>query len=169
MIDDSFDIDLASGQPARLIPSVSDTKREERVTSVLLAAFRVVPAFALEVLKDAGAPSGKNARIECFTEVVFKEANGKSLRPDGLITIKSGSKRWTALVESKVGSADLQSEQVEHYLDLAKAHGVNALITISNQFVADSSQSPIIIKNQSKKIIIQFISMQEIVSSREYN
>ena len=59
MIDDSFDIKLSSGQPARLIPSISDTKKEERVTSVLLAAFRVVPAFALEVLQDAGAPSGK--------------------------------------------------------------------------------------------------------------
>jgi hypothetical protein len=143
MIDDSFDIKLTSGQLARLIPSVSDTKREERVTSILLAAFRVVPAFALEVLRDAGAPSGKNARVECYTEVVFKETNGKSLRPDGLITIKSGSKRWTALVESKVGTAELQSEQVEHYLDLAKAHGVNALITISNQFVPKPSFHPV--------------------------
>lgn len=143
MIDDSFDIKLSSGQPARLIPSISDTKKEERVTSVLLAAFRVVPAFALEVLQDAGAPSGKSARVECFTEVVFEKTNGKLLRPDGLITIKSGSKRWTALIESKVGSADLQSEQVEDYLDLAKAHGVNALITISNQFVPKPSFHPV--------------------------
>ena len=103
MIDESFKIKLASGQPARLIPSVSDTKKEERVTSVLLASFRVVPAFALEVLQDAGAPSGKSARVECFTEVVFDQADGKSLRPDGLITIRSGSKNGLHLLKLRLG------------------------------------------------------------------
>jgi hypothetical protein len=165
MIDESFKIKLASGQPARLIPSVSDTKKEERVTSVLLASFRVVPAFALEVLQDAGAPSGKNARVECFTEVVFDQADGKSLRPDGLITIRSGSKKWTALIETKVGSAELQSEQVENYLDLAKAHGINALITISNQFVPKPSFHPVSVsKIKTRNVDLYHFSWISLVS-----
>ncbi len=156
MLDDAFNIQLASGQLARLIPGVSDSKREERATSVLLAAFRVVPSFAFDILNGVGAPSSKSAKIECLTEVSFKDSSGKSLRPDGLIAIKSGSKCWTAFVESKIGSAVLQTEQVEHYLDLAKANGVDAVITISNQFVPKPSFHPISVSKMKTRSVELF-------------
>ncbi|VAW87052.1 hypothetical protein MNBD_GAMMA18-1828 [hydrothermal vent metagenome] len=54
---------LATGQYARLIPTVADSKREERATSSLLASFMAVPDFAREVLSDVGAPVGKRIKI----------------------------------------------------------------------------------------------------------
>jgi hypothetical protein len=144
MIDETFNLQLI-GEPkrARLMPSIADSKKEERATSILLAVFRVVPYFAREVLSEVKAPSGKTAKIECFTEVSFKGKSDRQLRPDGLITIKQGQKRWTALIESKIGSSELVHEQVEQYLDLAKANGIDAVITISNQFVANPTFHPL--------------------------
>jgi hypothetical protein len=45
---------LHSGQRARLIPIVKDSKKEERSTSALLATFRVVPSYAEKVLSNVG-------------------------------------------------------------------------------------------------------------------
>ncbi len=135
-------LDRFRGEPARLIPTLSDSKREEKATSVLLAAFRVIPGLAREVLGEAGAKIGSRATIECFTEVVFKQDAGKNLRPDGLIVVQSGRKEWCALVESKVGTASLGTEQVESYLKLAKELGIDALITISNEFAVLPTHHP---------------------------
>ncbi|WP_051786162.1 hypothetical protein [Endozoicomonas numazuensis] len=105
---------LASGQLARLIPTVADSKKEERATSTLLASFMVVPSFAMSVLSDAGASIGKRSRVTCYTEVVFKSPEkGKGPRPDGLVVINNGSKVWTALIESKIGNSELTNDQVE--------------------------------------------------------
>lgn len=143
---------IAFGQIARLIPVVADSKKEERATSSLLASFMVVPAFASEVLSDLGAPMGKRSVIECYTEVCFKsEDKAKLSRPDGLIIVSSGSKTWSALVESKIGNFELRKDQVEEYLDLAKAHGIDAVITISNQYAITSRHHPIAIAKQKLK------------------
>ena len=40
---------------------------------------------------------------------------------------------WTSLVEVKTGRNDLQTEQLENYLEVARRHGIQALLTISNQ------------------------------------
>jgi hypothetical protein len=104
----------------------------------------VVPAFAREVLSNAGAPVGKRLKIVCYTEVTFKTSDkGKKPRPDGLVVISNGPKNWTALVESKIGNSELTKEQVEEYLDLAKQYGINALITISNQFATTPTHHPV--------------------------
>ncbi|PHS73780.1 MAG: hypothetical protein COB22_00825 [Cycloclasticus sp.] len=145
---------LATGQYARLIPTVADSKKEERATSALLASFMVVPSFAKKVLSNVRAPVGKRIKIVCYTEVTFKnnEKNKKS-RPDGLIIITNGTKQWTALVESKIGNTDLAQEQIEDYLDLAKAHGINALITISNQFATTPTHHPVkVTKNKLRSV-----------------
>lgn len=93
---------------------------------------------------DVGAPVGKRIKIVCYTEVTFKNNEKmKRPRPDGLVIITSGSKQWTALIESKIGNAELTKEQVEEYLDLAKTHGINALITISNQFATTPTHHPV--------------------------
>ena len=131
---------LTSGQLARLIPSISDSKKEEKATSIVLAAFMAVPEFAAKVLSGIGVSVSKRTKIECYTEVVFsKSAKEGDKRPDGLIVVKTGSRIWSALVESKIGRADLQSDQIESYLTLAKQLDVDAVITLSNQF----SPSPI--------------------------
>ncbi len=85
---------------------------------------------------------GKRSKIQCFTEVSFKGDNPKS-RPDGLIIVTTGKKIWSALVESKVGRNELGSDQVEDYLAIAKAQGVDATITISNQFASLPTHHPV--------------------------
>lgn len=140
---------LSCGEPARLIPVVADGSREQRVTSALLATFTVVPAFAYSMLEEVGCPTHKRARIRCFTEIAFKpNGAGKRPRPDGLITVISGSKCWSAIVEAKVGAAELRKEQIEEYLDLAKTMGIDAVITISNQFAALPTHHPISVAKQ---------------------
>lgn len=135
---------LVSGQLARLIPTVADSKKEERATSSLLASFMVVPGYAISVLSDAGASIGKRSKITCYTEVVFKpDGKGRAPRPDGLIIVNNGSKVWTALIESKIGNAELKNDQVEEYLALAKFHGIDAVITISNQFATTPTHHPL--------------------------
>ena len=82
---------MKSGELARLNPTVPDSKKEERATSILLATFRVVPEFALAMLADAGVTSSKRSRIECYTEVTFElPGSKKAVRPDGLIVIEIG-------------------------------------------------------------------------------
>jgi len=145
---------LASGQLAKLIPTVADSKKEERATSSLLASFMVVPIFAKEVLSNAGAPVGKRLKITCYTEVTFKSPEkGKKSRPDGLIVIQSGSTIWTALVESKIGNAELTNEQVEEYLELAKQFSINAVITISNQFATTPTHHPLTINRNKTRLV----------------
>ena len=135
---------LTSGQLARLIPSISDSKKEEKATSIALAAFMAVPEFAAAVLGGIGVSVSKRTKIECYTEVVFKQAAKEGdRRPDGLIVVKTGSRVWTALVESKIGRAELQKDQIESYLTLAKQLKIDALITFSNQFAPSPSHHPV--------------------------
>ena len=135
---------LTSGQLARLIPSISDSKKEEKATSITLASFMAVPEFAAKVLGAIGVSVSKRTKIECYTEVVFKEvAKDGDRRPDGLIIVKTGSRVWSALIESKIGRAELQKDQIEGYLSLAKQLKVDALITFSNQFAPSPTHHPV--------------------------
>lgn len=132
---------LASGEFARLIPVA--TKPEMRNTSVTCAMIMAVEEFAEALLRPLGAPMGKRSKIEVWTEPVFKEPKGESKdRPDALIIVDNGRRQWRALVEAKAKGANLESGQVERYLDLARGQKIDALITLSNQFVATPTQSP---------------------------
>ena len=157
---------VESGQLARLIPTVADSKKEERATSSLLASFMVVPAYTQAVLASVGSPSGKRAKLGCYTEVVFKTNGEKKLRPDGLIVVAVGSKTWSAIVESKIGSAELKKEQVEDYLDLAREVGADAVITISNQFATLPTHHPIQVSKQKiRSVGLYHFSWLSLVSS----
>lgn len=54
-----------------------------------------------------------------------------------------GRSHWSALVEAKIGNQELEADQVERYAELAKANGIDAVITISNQLVARADHHPI--------------------------
>lgn len=146
---------MVNGSPARLFPVLADSKKEEKATSILLSIFTVVPDYARAVLEEAGAPVGKRARIECFTEVSFKGSNEKS-RPDGLVIVTNGKKKWAALVESKVGRSDLTNDQVETYLDIAKEQGFDAVITVSNQFAQLPTHHPLTISKMKTRSVSLF-------------
>ncbi|MCG8054657.1 MAG: hypothetical protein JAY94_03140 [Candidatus Thiodiazotropha endolucinida] len=156
---------LQSGSKARLIPVVADSKKEERATSVLLSTFMLVPQFANNVLSEAGVKIGVRTDIRCYTEIVFKNDKLNNLRPDGLIVLTQGSKSWSALIESKIGNNNLDKEQIEAYLDLAKEVKADALITISNQFATIPTHHPVSVnKSKTRSIGLYHFSWLSLLS-----
>ena len=130
---------------ARLMPTFgirSQQEREKRATSLLLAVMHGVPEFGHALLKELGAP--KASVIETFAEVRFKTVGRPTVIPDGAIHCRWAGKDWTCLVEVKTGSAHLRAEQVLSYLDVAKAHGFDGVLTISTQITAGPFESPIV-------------------------
>ncbi|WP_420559902.1 hypothetical protein [Tepidicaulis sp.] len=135
---------LLSGEAARLIPILPDGQRECRTTSIILAGMMAVPEFGRKLLATAGVRVGKTTSIECFTEIVLKNASKQTKdRPDGLIVLKTGKKVWRALIEAKAGTATLDKHQIETYVQLAKQSNIDAIITISNQFAALPTHHPV--------------------------
>jgi len=134
---------LESADIARLIPVIADSRREQRVASVFLATLSAVPGFAKPLLSSIGVRLGKRSVIDTFTEVVVKGHKEAKSRPDGLITVSTSKKPWLALVEAKIGNSPLDDEQVQRYLQLARSSGIDAVITLSNQFVARPTHSPV--------------------------
>ena len=127
---------------ARLIPISSASgveAQERRLASALLAVMGAVPEFGYSLLKPLGAPAGK---IETFIEVPFKLGD-RSIRPDGVITVTRAGKTWSAIVEAKVASSQLEAVQMNGYLDLARELEFEAVISITNQFVTSSTDYPI--------------------------
>ena len=134
---------LVSGEMARLIPVIADSRREQRVTSVFLATLSAVPSFAQTLLTPLGQRLGQRSVVNTFTEVVFKGDEKVKDRPDGLLQISSGRNTWSALIEAKIGNVELDPEQVQRYMQLARGRELDAVITISNQFVARPDHNPI--------------------------
>ena len=143
---------VARGERARLFPVLAETSKEGRTLSILLACLENVEEFGRAMLSDIGQRMGQRSRIECFTEVVLHKGAAESThRPDGLLVVRSGSSQWTALVEAKIGGAELRPEQVEAYLELAKLNGIDALITISNQFTSLPAHHPLPLSTSAKR------------------
>ncbi len=129
--------------PARLIPVAGirgQDEQEIRAASSLLAVMGAVDEFGRALLRDVGAPGG---RLTTFTEVPLESADGKTLRPDGAITVERGKTSWRCLVEVKTGNAPLKADQVSNYLDLARDHGFDTVVTISNQISGGPDDVPV--------------------------
>lgn len=153
---------------ARLIPITSSTgveAKERNAASALLAVLSHVDEFGRTLLKPLGAPAGK---IEAFVETPFKVDGGKTIRPDGLIGVTRGGRTWWALVECKIADQALTSEQMEAYLDLARATGMDAVLSISNHYTTNSSDYPISIdKKKLKKVSIHHWSWVRVLTEAE--
>jgi hypothetical protein len=129
--------------PARLIPTSGirgQDEQEKRATSSLLAVMGAVREFGKGVLDAMGAPKG---RISTFSEVQLKDPDGRLSVPDGAIVVQRGNSRWRCLVEVKTGRAQLTSEQVSRYLDMARQHDFDAVLTISNQITSSATDTPV--------------------------
>ncbi|WP_431473337.1 hypothetical protein [Ornithinimicrobium sp. W1665] len=150
---------------ARLIPTsgISGAEEQERrATSALLAVMSAVPDFSRAMLKPLGVPAGK---LETYIEVPF-DLNDKRVYPDGLIRVSRGQKVWTALVEVKTGKNELATEQLEAYLDVAKEHGFDALLTISNEIPPTPTQHPTKVdKRKLRKVAIHHWSWSLLLST----
>jgi len=127
---------MTNRQRARLIPvgKTSTSEAELRATSALLAVLSVVRPFSKVILSPLGASKSDRAIVDAYTEVPFKHSSGQVVRPDGLIEVKQGKRDpFTALVEVKTGTSALDPQQIQNYLDVARAHSYDCIITISNE------------------------------------
>ena len=150
---------------ARLIPTSGISgadEQERRATSALLAVMGVVKEFGRTLLSPLGAPAGQ---VTTFIEVPFALGDRKVI-PDALIRVTRGKTSWTALVEVKTGRNELQTEQLESYLDVARAQDFDALITISNEIPAIVGQHPTKVdKRKLRKAALHHWSWTYILSS----
>jgi hypothetical protein len=154
-----------SWRTARLIPTTGiggQDEQEQRATSTLLAVMKAVPQFGRALMADVGAPAG---RISTFTEIRFPDGDAKPSIPDGAVVVEWGKKRWTCLVEVKTGGAPLRSDQVARYVDLARANGFDAVLTISNQITASPSELPIAMDaRRLKKVKLRHLSWWHVMT-----
>jgi len=149
---------------ARLIPTSGiggAQEQERRATSALLAVMSAVREFGRALTAPLGAPAGN---LECFVEVPF-EIDGRTVFPDGLLRAKRGSRTWTALVEVKTGSNPLTKDQVETYLDIAREHGFDCVVTISNEIPPSPGLHPLTVdKRKLRKVALHHRSWTEILT-----
>ena len=131
---------LERGERTRLFPVLADTSKEGRSTAILLSCLVHVREFGQSMLGSVNQKIGKRANLNAYTEVAF---NAKAHRPDGLLVLRVGKREWKALVETKIGNAKLNEEQITDYMNLAKEHNIDAVITISNQFTSRPDHHPI--------------------------
>ena len=157
-------VDELSWSVARLIPTSGINgadEQERRATSALLAVVTSVKEFARTLTAPLGAKAGA---VETYIEVPF-DLGDKRVFPDGLIRIKRGSYQWTALVEVKTGDNVLVAEQLENYLDVAREHGYDALLTISNEIPPALGMHPTIVdKRKLRKVALHHMSWSEVVT-----
>jgi hypothetical protein len=151
--------------PARLIPTAGirgQEEQERRATSALLAVMTAVPGFARAVLGHMGAPKGA---LTAFCEVPLKTVDGKSNRPDGTIVVERGKTRWSCLVEVKTAKADLRTDQMGGYIDLARAHGFDGVLSISNQITGAATDLPYEVdRRKVGKLTVRHLSWWQILT-----
>lgn len=149
---------------ARLIPTSGINgaqEQERRATSALLAVLMSVKEFGRAITQPLGAPAG---RLEAYIEVPF-HLGDKRLFPDGLIRVTRGSTTWTALVEVKTGTNELQTDQLENYLDVARELGFDTVLTISNQIApADGTHPTKVDGRKTKKVALKHLSWMNVLS-----
>jgi hypothetical protein len=139
--------------PARLIPVAGirgQDEQEIRAASSLLAVMGAVDEFGRSLMKEINAPAG---RLTTYTEVPLEDAEGKTWRPDGAVVVERGKTSWKCLVEVKTSNVSLSPDQVSRYLDLAREHGFQALLTISNQISSSPEDVPVTIDRRKLRTV----------------
>jgi hypothetical protein len=149
---------------ARLIPTSGikgAEEQERRATSALLAVLTAVKEFGRTITGRVGAPAGA---IEGFVEVPF-ELDDHVVIPDGVIRVRRGKTQWTCLVEVKTGGNLLERAQLEAYLDVAREHGFDSVLTISNEIPPVRGLHPTEVdKRKLKKVQLHHLSWTQILT-----
>ena len=127
---------------AHLIPIIKPGD-EIALTSVILSSIRLIKEFRRMLFTDTKISKG--GHIFVYNEIVFSQF--PKSRVDGLLlTVKGGTIKDAAIFEMKNKTNDLDQAQIERYLKIAEAYNIPKLITVSNQFVSEPTQSPVNIK-----------------------
>ncbi|WP_088943797.1 TerD family protein [Rhodococcus sp. 1168] len=138
----------------------SGEEQEKRATSALIATMQAVRPFARAICSRAGAPAGP---FEGYLEVPFVKGEGKVI-PDGVFRVSRAGHVWTALLEVKTGSGRLQKEQLENYLDVARRHKYEVVLSLSNDIPASAGELPVeVSKSKLTKVALRHISWSEII------
>ena len=126
-------------RPARLIPALK-TGDEMALASIFLSSLRLVKEFRDLLFKEF--KFSKNGKLYYYTEVSFPKLFKE--RIDAMImNVVSGKIKDVVFFEMKSAKNNLEKTQIEKYIKISRKLKVNKLITISNQFVSDSKESPI--------------------------
>lgn len=143
--------DKISLSEAALIPAkVGD---EMALTSIFLSSLRLIKEYRQLVLSDIKMP--KNGKIYTYKEVSFKDFGLGESRVDGLvIVVVGGVIKDAAIFEMKSGTDILKLEQIEKYTRVAEAYGIPRIVTVSNEYVSEPTQSPLDLK--SNKLVSYF-------------
>ena len=132
---------LINVRPARLIP-VFKAGEELSLTSIFLASLKMVKEFRDSIFKELKFPRG--GKTYFYTELSFPESEFSDSRIDGLIiNVSSGVIKDAIVLEMKSKANKLDRSQVERYMKIAKTFKINRMVTISNEFVSDSKESPV--------------------------
>ena len=128
---------MSYGEMARLIPVAGkkgQQEAEDRATSALLAVMTIVRPFAGSLLELLGVTLPKRGRVEAYTQPEYQTSEGATMRPDGLIQVVLGKNTvFEALVEVKTGVAKLDADQMNTYIEVARANGIGTVVSISNE------------------------------------
>ena len=139
-------------QPARLIPTLK-TGDEMALTSIFLSSIRLIKEFRDNIFKEIKL--SRSGKAFYYTEVEF-EGFPKS-RIDGLILIVTkGIITDAVFLEMKSKNNGIDAAQIESYIEIAAKFKVGNLVTISNEFCADPSHSPIKVKTPKSITLLHF-------------
>lgn len=137
-------------------------EQEKRATSALLATMTAVKPFARALTAPLGAPAGA---LEAYLEVPFDLGESR-VYPDGVLRVARAGTVWTALVEVKTGDGRLARAQVENYLDVARARGFDAVLTLSNEIPPVPGEHPVAVDGRKLrgKVALHHLSWAEVVA-----
>lgn len=100
---------LKDARRARLIPTVADSRKEERIVSVLLATICMVRPLAEQLLERCGARLAKTSELQSYTEVEFPASDGTGKdRPDGLLSTRKTDVFWVLFRDSPGSTAGIR-------------------------------------------------------------
>lgn len=154
---------------ANLIP-VEKKLNEASLASVFLKSLTLIKEFRDLVSKEIGL--SRAGTLYAYTEVSFpcskitdpENPKKGSLRVDGLLLqVASGTIRDAAFFEFKMGKAEINSTQINAYMNLAKEQKVTKLVSVSNQFVPSPTDYPIKIA-QIKDVNLFHFSWKHIIT-----
>ena len=121
---------------AKLIPTYKPGD-EMALTSIFLSSLRLIKEFKKDFFSEARLLN--SGSIYTYTEVMFTQF--KDSRFDGLILVVKGKIiKDAAIFEMKNKNNELDQNQIERYIEIAKQLKIPKLITITNQFVSEPTQ-----------------------------
>ncbi len=124
---------------ARLIP-VYKPGDEIALTSVFLSSLRLIKEFKKYFFSEVKLIN--SGELYVYTEVTFPQF--KDSRLDGLIVVvKGGEIKDAAILEMKNKNCLLEQSQIEKYMQLSRELNIPKIITVSNEFVSEPTQSPL--------------------------